>query len=74
MIYFKGRYRPAVGVCPFCGKLICYECSVELQPGIRVCLDCYKKLDHYFRKYPILKECYSRYLKDRKPFAKYVKA
>ena len=26
-----------------CGKLICRDCSVEYQPGIRVCRECYNK-------------------------------
>ena len=32
--------RLAVDSCAVCGRLICRRCSVELQPGIRVCSEC----------------------------------
>jgi hypothetical protein len=63
MVMYKGELKPAVGRCPFCGRLVCRECSVEIEPGVRVCRDCFQKLDEYFRKYPVLRRCYSRYLR-----------
>ncbi len=50
--------RLAVDTCPFCGRIICRECSVELQPGIRVCKECFKKMNNYVRKFPALKYYY----------------
>ncbi len=63
LIPFKGSLKAPVGRCPFCGRLICRECSVELEPGIRVCLDCYRKLPQYLSKYPELKGCYGKYVR-----------
>ncbi len=36
--------RLAVDSCAICGRLTCRQCSIELQPGIRVCGDCYRGL------------------------------
>ena len=46
--------RLSVGRCPLCGRLICRRCSIELQPGIRVCRDCFSRLDEIVSRYPSL--------------------
>ena len=46
--------RLSVSRCPICGKLICRKCSIELQPGIRVCKHCFSKLDQVINRYPSL--------------------
>jgi len=48
------RKRLAVSSCLICGKLICRSCSVELQPGIRLCMKCYENIDLLISKYPRL--------------------
>ncbi len=37
--------RLSVSRCYYCGRVVCRECSVELSPGIRVCKECYARLD-----------------------------
>ncbi|MCD6278361.1 MAG: hypothetical protein J7J11_01625 [Desulfurococcales archaeon] len=44
----------SVSRCIICGRLVCRNCSVELQPGIRVCINCYGDLDKIVRRYPSL--------------------
>ncbi len=56
--------RLSVDVCPLCGRLICRECSVELQPGIRVCRECFSRLDEIVAEHPRLNYLL-RYLKRR---------
>ena len=56
--------RLAVTSCLICGKLICRNCSVELQPGIRVCSECYRRLDELLVREPRLKYL-MRYLRKR---------
>ncbi len=55
----------AVDSCLICGALVCRSCSVELQPGIRICTKCYSRLDELISKEPRLKYVL-RYLKKRK--------
>ncbi|MEM1622785.1 MAG: hypothetical protein QW780_02120 [Sulfolobales archaeon] len=58
--------RLAVDSCLVCGKLVCRQCSKELQPGLRVCTDCYTHIYDYIRRDPRLSYI-ERYLKGRKP-------
>ncbi len=46
-----------------CGRIVCRECSVELQPSIRVCNECYSKMlnDDMYIKY---RELLRRFIKD----------
>jgi len=46
--------RLSVDSCLICGRLVCRECSVELQPGIRVCRDCYSRIDELIARNPRL--------------------
>ncbi len=32
--------RLALTSCTACGRVVCDECSVEVKPGIRACVDC----------------------------------
>ncbi len=46
--------RLSVDACIVCGRLICRSCSVELQPGIRVCTPCYENLPEVLSERPEL--------------------
>jgi len=46
--------RLAVDSCVVCGRLVCRRCSVELQPGIRACGDCYRDLPRLVAEDPRL--------------------
>lgn len=46
--------RLSVDACIVCGRLICRSCSVELQPGIRVCVRCYGNLPEVLGERPEL--------------------
>ncbi len=35
--------RHAVSVCQVCGRRVCEECSVQLDPVVRVCIECYRR-------------------------------
>lgn len=56
--------RLSIDACIICGKLICRSCSVELQPGIRVCMYCYNNLPEILSKRPELSYL-SRYVRER---------
>lgn len=54
----------SVNKCLICGKLVCRSCSVELQPAIRVCRECYSKLlsDESYSKF---REYLRRFIKGK---------
>ncbi len=55
--------RPSVSRCAVCGKLVCRECSVEYQPGIRVCKECASKCEDVSECVKRQKEEVPKYLK-----------
>jgi len=54
----------SVDACIVCGKLVCRSCSVELQPGIRVCVHCYRNLPNVLNERPELSYLF-RYIRKR---------
>ena len=56
--------RLSIDSCLICGRLVCRRCSVELQPGIRVCRNCYRELNSILRKEPRLAYI-RRYLRNK---------
>ena len=48
------KEKIAVDSCVICGRLVCRGCSVELQPGIRVCKECYANIDRILQEKPEL--------------------
>ncbi|MEM4621527.1 MAG: hypothetical protein QW130_02475 [Sulfolobales archaeon] len=57
--------RLAVDSCLICGKLVCRQCSKELQPGLRVCSKCYAHIHDYITRDARLSYI-KRYLKSGK--------
>jgi len=42
--------RLAVSTCPLCGRLMCVECSVQLDAPVRVCVECFRRNSHLGRR------------------------
>ena len=43
LCYVCGR-RLAVASCAVCGRPVCVDCSIEVKPGIRVCVNCASRI------------------------------
>jgi len=56
----------SVTTCPVCGRLICRDCAAELQPGIRICHECFRNLDYILLKKPELSYL-RKYIRHRNP-------
>ncbi|HIP85684.1 MAG TPA: hypothetical protein EYH17_03455 [Pyrodictium sp.] len=39
-----GKYY-AISNCPVCGRIVCDQCSVQITPVVRVCKECYNRLE-----------------------------
>ena len=43
LCYVCGR-RLAIASCAMCGRPVCANCSIEVKPGIRVCINCASRI------------------------------